>query len=91
MAKKSFIEILLSSCLGCLIWFILFFAYIFFSILSLGYPIYYLISYGKYLYYSIPLSNQEIDIYFLSKNINNVQREIKLILQIFFLFLIVIF
>ena len=61
MAKKSFIEILLSSFLGCVIWFFLFFAYIFFSILSLGYPIYYLISYGKYLYYSIPLSNQEID------------------------------
>ena len=91
MAKKSFIEILLSSFLGCVIWFFLFFAYIFFSILSLGYPIYYLISYGKYLYYSIPLSNQEIDEYFLSKNINNVQSEIKLSLQICFLSLIIIF
>ena len=77
MSKNSFISSLFSSFFGCILWFILFIAYLVFSVLSVGFPIFYLIIYGNFLNHSLQLSNEEIDKYFLIHKIELVQSEFK--------------
>ena len=90
MAKNSFFGSLFSSFFGCILWFILFIAYLVFSVLSVGFPIFYLITYGNFLKRSLPLSNEEIDKYFLTHKIELVQTEFKTNMQICILSLIIV-
>ena len=90
MAKTSFFGSLFSSFFGCILWFALLIAYLIFSVLSVGFPIFYLITFGKFLHYSLPLSNEEIDKYFLTHNIQLVQSEFKTNMQICLLSFIIV-
>ena len=90
MAKNSFFGSLFSSFFGCILWFALLIAYLIFSVLSVGFPIFYLITFGKFLHYSLPLSNEEIDKYFLTHKIELVQSEFKTNMQICILSLIIV-
>ena len=90
MAKSSFFGSLFSSFFGCILWFVLFIAFLVFSVLSVGFPIFYLIEYSKFLKHSLPLSNEEIDKYFLTHKIELVQTEFKTNMQICILSLIIV-